>query len=316
MPNLMLTNYCNYKCSYCFGMDFMSPKVPKLDMSKETFSGIISWIQKTPEHNEIHLMGGEPTLNPEFEWMIEHLLARDFKITIFSNLATKQALEYADKLNILPITWVVNINPPETWNEVQKERITKALQLLGPRANITFNVMPNAENNDWAINLIKEYNLNRGIKVGFVLPTLTGANYYLDDNEYTVVAQKVVELAKECEKCNIKLDFECGVPTCVFTDEQLGILWDTGNCFDSSCCSRLDITPDGKCIYCLPLATKEAVHFSQFEKYMDAKNHFEKKWAPLRRLGRTENCFKCNLMQPSTCHGGCLAKMILNAKNV
>jgi len=297
-------------------MDFMSPKVPKSDMSKENFSNIISWVQKTPEHNEIHLMGGEPTLNSEFEWMVEHLLARDFRITVFSNLATKQALEFTEKLADLPVAWVVNINPPETWNRIRKDRITKALKTLGRRANITFNIMPDAENNDWAINLIKEFDLNRKIKVGFVLPTLTGSNYYLDDNEYSVVAQKVVELAKACEKYNIKIEFECGVPTCTFTDEQLGILWDTGSRFESSCCSRLDITPDGKCIYCLPLATKEAVHFSQFETYPDAKIHFEKKWAPLRRLGRTEDCFKCNLMQPSACHGGCLAKMLLNAKNI
>jgi radical SAM protein with 4Fe4S-binding SPASM domain len=297
-------------------MDFMSPKLPGLNMSRETFSDIISWVQKTPERNTIHLMGGEPTLNPDFEWMVEHLLARDFRITVFSNLATGQALDYAGKMNILPVTWVVNVNPPETWNEARKDSITEALKLLGPRANITFNIMPDAENNDWAINLINEYHLNKGIKVGFVLPTATGSNYYLDDDEYTVVARKLVELAKECEKYGIKIDYECGIPTCIFTDEQLGILWDTGNRFASSCYSRLDITPDGKCIYCLPLATKESVHFSRFETYLDAKNHFERKWAPLRRLGRTENCFECNLMQPGTCHGGCLAKMILNAKNV
>lgn len=294
----------------------MSPKVPKLDMTKETFSNIISWVQKTPEHKTIHLMGGEPTLNPEFEWIVEHLLARDFRMTVFSNLATKQASEYAEKMNILPINWVVNINPPETWNETQKERITKTLKTLGHRASITFNIMPDAENNDWVINLIKEFDLNKGIKVGFVLPTATGSNYYLNDDEYNIVAQKVVELAKKCEKYDIKIEYECGIPTCIFTAEQLGILWDTGSRLESGCCSRLDITPDGKCIYCLPLATKEALHFSQFETYIDAKNHFEKKWDPLRRLGRTENCFKCNLKQPRGCNGGCLAKMILNAKNV
>ena len=36
MPNLMLTNYCNYKCSYCFGKDIMFPKNPRQMMSRET----------------------------------------------------------------------------------------------------------------------------------------------------------------------------------------------------------------------------------------------------------------------------------------
>ena len=316
MPNLMLTNHCNYKCSYCFGIDFMAPKIAAKNMSKETFGNIITWLSKTPEYKVIHLMGGEPTLNPDFEWMVEYLLARDFQITVFSNLATNQAPEYAEKLADLPVAWVVNINPPKTWNNAQKEKITSALKILRRKATITFNVMPDDDVNNWAIDLIKECNLNRSIKVGFVLPTVTASNFHLSDEQYDVVAEKVVKLAQDAEKEGVRLEYECGVPTCVFTEEQLGILWDTGSTFSSHCCSIMDITPDGEIIYCLPLATKHAVHFSEFATYPEAKNRFEKKLQPYRRLGRTENCYKCNLMRPDSCNGGCLAKMLLNAKNV
>ncbi|MDR3219611.1 MAG: radical SAM protein [Dysgonamonadaceae bacterium] len=316
MPNLMLTNWCNYKCPYCFGIDFMAPKIAKKNMSQETFCNIVAWLLKTPEYNAIHLMGGEPTLHPNFEWMVEYLLARDFRITVFSNLATNQAQGYAEKLADLPVAWVVNINPPNTWNNAQKEKIMSALQALKQRATITFNVMPDDDDNNWAIELINECNLNRCIKVGFVLPTVTGANYYLNDEQYEVVAEKVVRLALDAEKENIRLEYECGVPTCIFSEEQLGILWDTGSVFNSACCSRLDITPDGECIYCLPLATKNAVHFSEFSAYPEIKHWFETKLRPYRRLGRTENCPNCNLMRPDSCNGGCLAKILLNAKNV
>lgn len=316
MPNIMLTNWCNYKCSYCFGMDFMAPKLPKKNMAKETFRDIINWVSKTPETNAIHLMGGEPTLHPDFEWFVEHLLANDYLITVFSNLATPQAQAYAEKLADFPVAWVVNINPPNTWNQVKRERILKSLKMLGPRATITFNVMPDDEDNVWALELITSYNLNKEIKVGFVLPTLSGTNYSLNDSQYIDVAGKVVDLAIKAERDNIRLEYECGVPTCTFTDEQLGILWDTGSVFNSTCFSRLDITPDGECIYCLPMATKSAVHFSTFDTYPEAKFWFEKKWQPYRRLGNTENCHTCNLMNPHTCHGGCLARMLRNAKNV
>jgi radical SAM protein with 4Fe4S-binding SPASM domain len=294
----------------------MSPKVAKKNMSQETFKNIITWLSKTPEFKVIHLMGGEPTLHPDFEGIVEYLLSRDFHITVFSNLATDQAQVYAEKLADLPVSWVVNINPPNTWNNSQREKIMKALKILGQRATITFNVMPDDDNNNWAIELIKECNLNRGIKIGFVLPTLTGSNFYLDEDQYDVVAEKVIKLAKDAEQENIRLEYECGVPTCVFTEEQLGVLWDTGSTFDSNCCSRMDITPDGEIIYCLPLATKYALHFSEFNTYPDAKNWFETKLQSYRRLGRTENCFYCNLMRPDACNGGCLAKILLNAKNI
>ncbi|MDR2057674.1 MAG: PqqD family protein [Dysgonamonadaceae bacterium] len=89
---------------------------------------------------------------------------------------------------------------------------------------------------------------------------------------------------------------------------------DTGSTFASGCCLRLDITPYGELIYCLPLATQQAVHFSKFANYSEAKNGFEKKLQPYRRLGRIENCYKCNLMRPDSCNGGCLAKMYLTQK--
>lgn len=60
--------------------------------------------------------------------------------------------------------------------------------------------MPDADDNTWALELIREYNLSRGIKVGFVLPTLTGSNYSLEDEQYGIVAGKVIQLAQEGEK--------------------------------------------------------------------------------------------------------------------
>jgi len=294
----------------------MAPKMAKKNMSKETFCGLFDWLGKTPEVRTIHLMGGEPTLHPDFEWFVEYLLAKDYPITVFSNLATPYAEVYAEKLADLPVSWVVNINPPYTWGDAQRKRILSALQVLGQKSSITFNIMPDDSDSFWAIELIKTYNLGRQIKVGFVLPTVTGSNYSLDDTEYSIVADKVVTLAIEAEKEDITMMYECGVPTCTFTDEQLGILWDTGSTFSSSCYSKLDITPDGECIYCLPLVTKAKAHYSMFDTYLDARQWFEKKWQPYRRLGNTAHCHTCNLMDPHICHGGCLAKMLLNAKNV
>ena len=316
MPNLMLTNWCNYKCPYCFGVDYMAPKAAKQNMPQETFTNIIEWLSKTPELKTINLTGGEPTLHPDFERFVEYLLARDFHITIFSNLATKQAQIYSRNLTGLPITWVVNINPPNTWNESQRQRITTALKTLGKKAAITFNVMPDDDNNTWAIELIKEYDLNLCIKVGFVLPTITGSNYYLKDDLYRIAAEKVVCLAQDAANENIRLEYKCGIPTCAFSSEQLGILWKSGSALDSSCCSRLDITPYGELIYCLPLATKHATVFSQFNTYPEARYWFENKLQSYRRSGRTQNCFICNLMRSDSCNSGCLANILLATKNI
>lgn len=316
MPNLMLTNWCNYKCPYCFGIDRMTPKVKAEAMSDETFLGILNWLEKSHYHQAIHLMGGEPTLHPKFEWIVDMLIERDYPINIFSNLATEKAPVYAEKLSVLPISWVVNVNPPYKWTSEQRERIETSLRHLGQAASITFNIMPDEPQNDWSIELIEKFNLKRTIKVGFVLPTYTQSNYALNDEEYKTVAGRVVQLAQAAEKYHIRLEYECGVPTCAFTEEQLGQLWQCGSAVKSGCCSRLDITPSGEVIYCLSLATVASKKYNEFANYQEAKNWFETLFAPYRRLGRVADCATCNLMNPDQCNGACLAKNLIGVKNL
>lgn len=316
MPNLMLTNYCNYHCPYCFGMDMMAPKKKPVVMSRETFKGIINWLERKPFDRVVHLMGGEPTLNPDIEWMVDYLLEHDMLITIFSNMATKQAADLAEKLSFLPIHWVANVNNPAKWSKGQRENIERALQVGGKNVALTFNVMPEEPNELWALELIERFNLSTSIKVGFVLPTLTSSNMALKDDEYDIVAQRVVDLVKAGERLGVSLEYECGVPYCVFSDEQMGFLWRHNSSPGSGCQSRLDITPDGEVIYCLPLATAGLRHYSEFESYPDCREWFEARFRPYRMLGNRIECADCMLNNPLKCNGACLAKNMMNAKNV
>lgn len=316
MPNLMLTNYCNYKCSYCFGKDIMYPKNPRQLMTRDTFNGIVEWVKKGPSDQIFHLMGGEPTLHPEIDWMVARLLEEDMQTTIFSNLATPGAVDLAAKIAKLPVSWVVNVNDPAKWNEAQRKNITAALEVLKERACLTFNIMPDEDDNMWALEYTKRYHLNKSIKVGFLLPTYHQNNVALEDDQYSVVAAKVTRLAQEAAKDDIHLEYECGIPTCAFTDEQLGILWRCHSQLHSGCQSRLDITPDGNVIYCLPLATLGSKHFSEFNDYNEACIWFEQRFQPYRMLGRRIECATCNLHNAMECNAGCLAKNLINCKNI
>lgn len=316
MPNLMLTNYCNYHCSYCFGKDIMFPKNPRQTMSRDTFNGIVEWVKKGPSDRVFHLMGGEPTLHPDIDWMVARLLEEDMQITIFSNLATKGAVDLAKKIADLPVNWVVNVNDPAHWNAIQQEHITAALEILKGQACLTFNVMPDEDDNLWALEYTRKFNLDKTIKVGFLLPTYNQTNEALNDDQYSVVAAKVTRLAQEAAKYDIQLDYECGVPTCAFTDEQLGILWRCKSELQSGCHSRLDITPEGEVIYCLPLATLGSKHFSQWDCYHEACMWFEQRFQPYRMLGRRLECVSCNLHNSAACNAGCLAKNLINCKNI
>lgn len=316
MPNLMLTNWCNYHCPYCFGVDMMAPKKKAEAMTRETFNGILDWLSKEPFDRVIHLMGGEPTLNPDIEWMIEKLLDLEMRITIFSNMATRQAVELSEKLKDLPVAWVANVNNPTKWNKGQRENILQCLKNGGEKISLTFNIIPDEPNELWALDLIRDYNLSRKIKVGFVLPTLTSSNYALKDDEYDIVAARVIDLVKNGEEMGISLEYECGVPVCTFTDEQLGFLWKHRSEVQSGCCSRLDITPNGEVMYCLPMSAAGKYHYTRFKSYPECLDWFEKTYAPYRMIGNRIECADCMLNNPIKCNGACLAKNLIGAKNI
>jgi radical SAM protein with 4Fe4S-binding SPASM domain len=321
MPNLMLTSRCNFDCSYCFGKDFMKG-TPKKDMTRETFLSLIDWILKplpgknTTRRTSLHLMGGEPTLHKDFVWMAKTVKSRIKDVKVFTNLATPHAPEYARELKDLEIRWIANVNPPETRTQEQDKNIKKSLGVLGDRVTLTFNMMPEPSPNDWVIDLICEYGLNRNVKVGFVLPTLSHTNEHLSDEDYPKVARRVVEFARACENFEITLDYECGIPWCAFTPNQLGELWRTNSKFFSTCNSILDITPDGRVIYCLPLATMSAVPYYEFETYPAAKDWYESLLNPYRPLGSTPRCHSCNLMRLNLCRGGCMARVLHGARSI
>lgn len=317
MPNLMLTNRCNFHCSYCFGVDIMHPVSDVVDMSCETFVQLITWLKKAHfPGNSVHLMGGEPTLNKDFVWMAKTVKANGFDLAIFSNAATSKAPEYADCLKNLAIRWIVNVNPPDSRTIEEDNRLKESLKILADKATLTFNMILEPCENEWTIELICQYKLNKKIKVGFVLPALSHRNEHLSKEDYPRVAHRVVEFARLTEKFGISLEYECGIPWCVFDDKQMGELWSLNSRFFSSCDSILDITPQGSVIYCLPLATLHSLPFHQFNNYPEAKAFFESKLTPYRPLGTTPNCFSCHLMWSGHCRGGCLARILGNANNI
>ena len=132
MPNLMLTNRCNFNCSYCFGKDQMPPAVKGQDMTRETFLELVAWSKRDSQHTVIHLMGGEPTIHTDFVWMAKYALEQGCEVKVFSNLASPRAREYAEELKDSQIRWVINVNPPESRTPEQDKSIKASLKLLGP----------------------------------------------------------------------------------------------------------------------------------------------------------------------------------------
>ena len=316
MPNLMLTTRCNFQCEYCFAIDFVRAEPAPIDLTEETFEEILAWLNRRAYPGRIlHLMGGEPTLHERFPCFARRACEEGFDVAVFSNAATPGAPRFAEALLDKPIRWIINVNPPSTRSPSTEENLQRTLSILKDRATLTFNITPDDPPGDWVIDLIVRHGLSKRIKIGLVLPTLSHQNRHLRREEYPKFAAKVTKFAQECDRFDISLEYECGIEHCLFSPTQLGVLWQTQSTFHSCCDSILDITPDGRIIYCLPLANFRQVSFRHFADYPEAKQWFEEQVNPYRPLGSTPRCYRCHLLMTGICRGGCLAKILKDVRH-
>ena len=72
MPNIMLTYRCNLHCPYCFANEFVNKQ--NTDISVSNFRKAVDFLTRTGTAS-IGLIGGEPTLHPAFQILMEMLIA-------------------------------------------------------------------------------------------------------------------------------------------------------------------------------------------------------------------------------------------------
>jgi hypothetical protein len=175
--------------------------------------------------------------------------------------------------------------------------------LLGSAATITFNLTDARTPYGYVFDYIERFGLNRQIKLGVALPTLEHRNVHAQWGEMPAIAEHIMTLFREGRQRQITVGFECGVPYCLFNEAQHAEL---GNVCVSHCGSRLDITPAGMVINCLPLSRVAAVPFRDFDNYRIAREWFQRQQSPYRQVGSTARCLFCAHRLEGLC-SACLA---------
>jgi organic radical activating enzyme len=67
-----LVDWCNFKCSYCSSADIMAEKYSKRS-SPGKYQLVLKQLGRLDNEFEMDLFGGEPTLHPEFEYVVNQL---------------------------------------------------------------------------------------------------------------------------------------------------------------------------------------------------------------------------------------------------
>ena len=190
----LFTGVCNFDCEFCYNKGLLREK--EIDFEKEILPKLLD---RKDFINHVIISGGECTIHPDFEKIVNTLYENGFKIGIHTNGYSPEILEKViDKIDYIGMDIK---NDFENYNEITQKKIdiskikTSMDIILKSGINYEFRttVYPKYINTENLVNIAK-YLKEVGCKK-YVLQ-----NYF--DHNKTVIpysAEKMREIQKECE---------------------------------------------------------------------------------------------------------------------
>ena len=311
MANLAISTVCNRSCAYCFTSDHLSDfggNKNFLDVSD--FETRLDFLDRSGI-DQVRLLGGEPTLHPQFPELIKRARARKKKIVVFTNgLMPEEALTCLEELPATECNVLVNVNEPAEAGRGNFERQRTVIRRLGERALLGFNIYrPNLQP-DFLLPLIAETRCRPAIRLGMAHPCLSGNNYYIHPKQYPWVGKKVARLARIAARDGVRLEFDCGFVRCMFSDEDLEALKASDANVGWRCNPILDVDIEGRIIHCYPLSRLGSLPLTPETDAPALRSAFESRTRPYRQAGVFPECSTCPFKVAGECTGGCLATTI------
>lgn len=312
MPNLLLTNYCNRSCPYCFARTKIRDhkklsSLPRMDISLEHAAYVVDFLKRSG-HRQYSLLGGEPTLHPQFRQIVDYALANDMLVRVFTNgLMRLEIGKYCFRNNI-PL--ILNLNDPEDTPLSHREKLEEIFENVGPNICPGFNIYQEDFQLGFLFDLIDRYRFIREIRLGIAQPIHHGDNQFLTPENYRRVGKRLSTFSREADRRNIRLNFDCGFVLCMFDKTDLGNLIASHADLKFTCGPTIDIGPDLNTWSCFPLSAMSNRSLKDFSDLEDVLNYYTQVLARYREGGIYTKCHRCRFIKRGQCPGGCVAHKI------
>lgn len=317
MANILLTQKCVRSCPYCFAKKHMADVPPDDILSWENLIYIADFIQSSGE-NSLSLLGGEPFLHPDFVDYVLYLINRGFHVNVFtsgimSDACFNKVCQHLLNINPHQLSFVCNLNDPAKTSFSELENIKRFLTIFSKYTTLSINIYKVNFELDYAIQYINTYGLNRHIRIGLAHPIPGKKNVYIPIDKLQLMANRFAEFLPKLEQFNIEAGFDCGLPMCLFSDDNLGKLFklNKGN-VKFSCGTAVDIGPDMNIWACFPLSSYQKKSIFEFQNIHDVHNYYMQFHRRVRTEigGIFEKCNSCKYREKELCSGGCLAHIL------
>lgn len=316
MANIAITNYCNLKCPYCFADDMICEK--NKTMNIEDYVKILKYLTETNKEHHIGIIGGEPTLHPQFkEILIEsnHCgITNNVNFTLFTNgIELEQYIPYiGDKIKIL-------INCNNLFDIKQSNSFCSTMShcsdlgwLNNGKVQLGCNLHLQENEYKWIWLLVETFNIHF-LRCSVASPGGQYIKWRNNKDEYFKRMKPIfLEFCKEAQKRNVELGLDCGyIPSCYFSNEELELIQQvTSNKLyhiEIGCRPVMDITPDLNVIPCFGLYDN-AIPLDFNKSWFGLFRYINYNYNLPKAHQNTQGpCKECEKLYNFQCQGGCLA---------
>ncbi len=321
MANIMINNYCNLNCEYCFVDNSVKEKPQSISLYD--FQKIILFLTKGQrEIVRVGVIGGEPTLHPEFREIIKNITTNpQARAFIFTNGILLD--KYYDVFSDPSVRFLLNLNNPTLIGKEKYQKIINNLDCFveknsGTEEKMTIgvNIYGKEKKYDYIIDAIKRYQL-RKVRIGITIPINSRKNKIDHLDYFLQLKPTLLNFLEKLRENNIMPEYDCnGFPVCLLEKEEKAWLqefWelekgDYCNILDGPNCKPVvDILPDLTAVRCFGLLNEIRVPIFNFDNIGALIRYFESVYDSFSyQTMASEKCKECSLPDRKECTGGCL----------
>jgi len=292
------------------------------DISLENFDAAIEFLTRhEPAH--IGIIGGEPTLHPQFDEILGRLIDNPCVpgVTIYTNgilLGNFTNLITHPKISLL-----VNWNSPQALGvrvfEVLRDNVDKLIfeHAMAPRLNLGLNLYDISMDYTYMVELLKRYRL-RKLRISLTVPDFPegcGTDVLEYFRGYKTF---LMSFFRDMDTIGVLPYYDCNRPPyCIWTEEEKRWLESYTSKYSdlentlvdtkSFCRPPIDILPDLQAVRCFGMSFFEKVSIADFSSYEDLVAHFMRLIdARAYRVSAAEECKDCYLRRTWLCCQGCM----------
>ena len=313
MANIVLTTYCNLHCPYCFADKMIKQEdIKNIDLVQ--FKKILNW---SDGEGRIGLIGGEPTLHPQFKEILEIIsnYNQDTEFILFTNgIYLEQYIPFLPKnLSIL-----ININQPQAMTTQQYLAMVKCLIKLDSlgwinseyhKVTLGCNICQEIDDYKFFWDIVKRFR-PPAVRFSIVAPT---KKEQLNNKEeyYLTMKNKFLDFVVNANSNNVLLSPDCNqIPMCYFSQEEIEYIdkqFVPEERFGYLVCNPvIDIEPDFTATSCFGCYKK--IDCSPFLNIHELYRYIVYKvMGPAVLKNCSGRCKDCNKFDNLQCQGGCLA---------